>query len=204
MPRAIRTPPSAPAKAPSHHPGSAGAVDMIDSDAWASAFETADLGKTGDDPETHPAINISAMAERTLTDLSFTSQRPNLKWVVEPSISLEGDSRLFAVLLRELLENAWRFTQPVPEPTIVVGKQPNRQHGAFFVRDNGIGLDTAFADKCFDLFDTAHPTAHEQVGMGIGLATARIIVERHRGSIRCESAPGQGATFFVAVLPVTG
>jgi light-regulated signal transduction histidine kinase (bacteriophytochrome) len=50
------------------------------------------------------------------------------------------------------------------------------------VRDNGIGLDTAFADKCFNLFDTAHPTAHEQIGMGIGLATGRIIVERHRGS----------------------
>ena len=161
------------------------------------------VSQVSNQPVQRVIVDISAMAEKTLTDLSLTSQRSNIEWVVEPSIHLEGDPRLLAVLLRELLENAWRFTQPVAEPQIVVGKQPNRPHGAFFVRDNGIGLDIAFADKCFNLFDTAHPTAHEQVGMGIGLATARVIVERHRGSIRCESAPGRGATFFVAILPVT-
>ena len=161
------------------------------------------VSQVSNQPVQRVMVDISAIAERTLSDLSLTSQRSNIKWVVEPSINLEGDPRLLAVLLRELLENAWRFTEPVSEPQIVVGKQPNRPHGAFFVRDNGIGLATAFADKCFNLFDTAHPTAHEQVGMGIGLATARIIVERHRGSIWCQSAPGEGATFFVAVLPLT-
>ncbi|MDP3333710.1 MAG: ATP-binding protein [Methylococcaceae bacterium] len=66
------------------------------------------------------------------------------------------------------------------------------------VRDNGCGISKEIIEHLFEPFFT---TRHEQGGVGLGLAVARSIVTAHHGSIKAESAPGQGSTFTV-ILPV--
>ena len=73
--------------------------------------------------------------------------------------------------------------------------QPKGDGLEYFVRDNGAGFDMVHAAKLFDAFQRLH-SAHEFEGTGIGLATVAQVVTRHRGTIRAEAAPGQGATFF--------
>jgi light-regulated signal transduction histidine kinase (bacteriophytochrome) len=70
----------------------------------------------------------------------------------------------------------------------------------FAVRDNGIGVDTAQFEggKGFRLFRRFHPNS-QFGGHGVGLACTRVIVENHGGRLWCQSAPGSGATFFVAL-----
>jgi light-regulated signal transduction histidine kinase (bacteriophytochrome) len=108
---------------------------------------------------------------------------------------VEADPRLLEVLLRNLLDNAWKFTAKEPQARIELGCLRNGEQREFFVRDNGAGFDMAYADKLFGAFQRLH-RQQDFPGTGIGLATVQRIVARHGGRIRAEGAPGAGATFF--------
>ena len=66
--------------------------------------------------------------------------------------------------------------------------------------DNGAGFDMGRAAKLFQPFQRLHGP-EEFHGLGIGLATAKRVVQRHGGEMRAESAPGRGARFFFTLQP---
>lgn len=108
-----------------------------------------------------------------------------------------GFPREFVQLFQNLVGNALKFRGEDP-PQVHVGVQEGPQKWVFSVRDNGIGIDPASAEKVFGLFERLHGPA-QYPGTGLGLALCKKIVESHGGRIWVESAPGQGATFFFTV-----
>ncbi|MDF2631053.1 MAG: sensor histidine kinase, partial [Symbiobacteriaceae bacterium] len=147
--------------------------------------------------ELHPRrVSLSALARSVIADLE--RERPRdlpVTVTVSDGLSAHGDERLLRLVLHNLLSNAWKFTGRTPEAEIRVGMERRDGTPVFFVRDNGVGFDMAYADKLFDPFQRFH-SAREFEGSGIGLATVQRVIQRHGGRVWAEGKPGEGAAFY--------
>ena len=142
----------------------------------------------------HDQVDLSAMAERLRRELEKAEPGRRVVWWIEPGLCAGGDGRMIEVIMRNLLDNAWKYTTATAEPVIRVYGEAG-ENGLFFcVADNGAGFDIAHAEKLFQPFQRLH-RQDEFPGIGIGLATAQRIVHRHGGTIQATGAPRQGATF---------
>jgi light-regulated signal transduction histidine kinase (bacteriophytochrome) len=121
-------------------------------------------------------------------------ERNNVDITVAPSMTAYGDSRLLRSAFEILFDNTWKFTAPRQQATVTVGQEGD----TFFVRDNGVGFDMAYAEKLFRPFQRLHMEA-QFGGIGIGLATVQRIVTRHGGRIWADSRVDQGTTIFFSL-----
>ncbi len=141
-------------------------------------------------------VDMSSIAHDVLGDCRSEAPGRPAKCSVQEGMYALGDSRLLKLAIAALVANAWKFTQPMEAAEISVGCNAGPEGEAlYFVRDNGVGFDPAYAGRMFQAFQRMHP-ADQFEGTGIGLAIAHKVVARHGGRIWAESAPGQGATFF--------
>ena len=83
-------------------------------------------------------------------------------------------------------------------PTLLLSTRRGEDHVEVRIRDNGSGMPPEVVEKIFNPFFTTKPTDR---GTGLGLAISRDIVQKHGGSIRVESAPGE-FTEMVVRLPL--
>lgn len=142
----------------------------------------------------HDQVDLSAMAERLRRELEKAEPGRRVAWQIAPGLSTGGDGRMIEVIMRNLLDNAWKYTTGTMEPVIRVYGESGGNEPIFCVADNGAGFDMAHAEKLFQPFQRLH-RQDEFPGIGIGLATAQRIVHRHGGTIQATGAPRQGATF---------
>ncbi len=108
---------------------------------------------------------------------------------------VRGHEPLLLSLFQNLMENALKYRQSERAPEIHVGARQDNGRALVWVRDNGIGIDPAFHDRVFEIFQRLHPSS-AYAGTGMGLSICRSIVEGHNGRIWIESNVGEGATFF--------
>jgi PAS domain S-box-containing protein len=140
-------------------------------------------------------IDLSAMAQTVAARLQTEQPVRQVELVIQPGLAARGDPRLLEIVLTNLFSNALKFTGPRLTPRIEFGQTEIEDRQAFFVRDNGVGFDMAFAQKLFGAFQRLHKLS-EFPGTGIGLATVQRIIHRHGGRAWAEAQVGQGATFY--------
>ncbi len=146
-------------------------------------------------------VDLTFMANQIATDLLQTHPQRTVEFAIENEMVANGDPILIRALLENLIGNAWKFTSRHPAARIeLVVEKGSSEENLFFVRDNGVGFDMSCADQLFGVFRRLHGDA-DFPGVGIGLATVKRIVQRHGGTIRAESGPGQGATFYFGFGP---
>jgi signal transduction histidine kinase len=140
-------------------------------------------------------IDISAMAKEIADELRAAAPDHHVEVEIAPGINAVGDQRLVGILLSNLINNAWKFTDGNEPAKISIGREMVNGEGRIFVKDNGVGFDMIDSHRLFGAFQRLHSSS-QFPGAGIGLATARRIVNRHGGRIWAEGAVGEGATFY--------
>jgi PAS domain S-box-containing protein len=139
-------------------------------------------------------IDLSTLAREVAEGLLEDSPGRAVEIEVADGVVADADRRLLKLCLENLLGNALKFTRG-RESWIEIGEEGRDAEGerVYFVRDNGVGFEMAFADRLFGVFQRLH-RAEDFPGTGIGLALVQRIVHRHGGRVWAESAVGRGTT----------
>jgi PAS domain S-box-containing protein len=146
-------------------------------------------------------VNLSQLAQETADRIAERDPGRKMPFMIEKGLSAYCDKGLMRIVLVNLFENSWKFTSKTEKAEIVFGKEIFPDETRYFVRDNGVGFDMAYADKLFGAFQRLHSAVSFE-GTGIGLSTVQRIIHRHGGTIRAEGKVNHGATFFFT-LPYT-
>ena len=159
-------------------------------------FEALDL--TGLAAEECSRVNAELQAElnadtRSSTDIADSAH----------SLTVQGSPRLLRRLIRNLLENARRYS--VGDISLELAQEQlagTGQRAIIKVHDRGPGVPTGQRERIFEPFYRLPGASEREGGVGLGLALVKSISERHGGTVRCEARPGGGASFVVE-LPLT-
>ena len=138
-------------------------------------------------------VNLSKLVEE-ICDRLQQQQPRQIKTIIASDVIAAVDRQLFTLVLENLINNAWKYTQNCDRPIIEFGVDEN-QPNTYYLKDNGIGFDPKEADELFQPFQRLSNSRNYE-GTGIGLATVKRIIDRHHGKIWFSARPEQGATFW--------
>jgi signal transduction histidine kinase len=145
-------------------------------------------------------LDLSMLADMALYDLRHAKNAREVEVEVQQGLSAWGDVRLMMVVLRTLLNNAWKYTGKTDKPLVRFYAEERDGRTWLCVSDNGAGFDMTHAERLFQPFTRLHRN-DEFPGHGLGLATVRCIIRRHGGDIEAEAAVNRGATFRFWLRP---
>jgi signal transduction histidine kinase len=120
-----------------------------------------------------------------------------------PELTIQADKRQLYEALSNLVGNAIKYTPDAGKITVQAALQPvldanNESKLLISVKDTGYGIAPEAQKQLFQPFYRVRTLETESIpGSGLGLNLVKTVIEAHRGSIRVESAPGQGSTFYV-------
>ncbi|HUP26198.1 MAG TPA: ATP-binding protein, partial [Candidatus Limnocylindrales bacterium] len=143
-------------------------------------------------------VNMQQVLDDVLFALQLSITENRVKVTNDNLPSIPADRTQMTQLLQNLIGNAIKYKAPGRDPKIHIGFKDENGNYTFCVKDNGIGIEPAYYERIFGVFQRLH-TRQEYEGNGVGLAICHKIVERHDGKIYVESAPGKGSTFYFSL-----
>lgn len=148
------------------------------------------------------AVDLGRLLADVRGQLEPATAGRDIRWTIAPDLpTVSGDAALLGQMVRCLLDNAIRFTRNRPRAHIDIRTMPAPEGQCELrIRDDGVGFDPRLQDRLFRVFQSLH-SDRQFDGIGVGLALAQRVVERHGGSIRAEGEPGKGCCVSLR-LPV--
>ncbi|NOY98474.1 MAG: transporter substrate-binding domain-containing protein [Chloroflexi bacterium] len=144
-------------------------------------------------------VDIRTIIETLLFEHASEIKQRGIKLTLDvPPITLTADPDSLSQALRNLIDNAIKFTANTSHPAIHIGGRKTKKACVIEVRDNGIGFDMKDHARIFKIFQRLQ-NAKEYPGTGIGLALVHKAMQRIDGRVWAESKPGEGAAFYLEI-----
>lgn len=140
-------------------------------------------------------VDLSEVIKTVLDDLHVNLEETHAKVECGELPVITGNEQLLACLLRNLIDNAIKFSGAGNEPLIKIGGRQEGTEWLITVQDNGIGVQPQMASRVFGGVQPATDQPRLLTGPGLGLATCRKIVSLHHGRIWMEPAHIKGSIF---------
>lgn len=180
-------------------PHLAGAVDSVQSAGrrMRRLVETLDVMNEVSGGASHPAMRVDLAA--AVREACADHGRPVPVTLESGPLVVLGDAARLELAVRNVVENAVRFTPAYGEVSVTVTRRGDRAEIA--VADTGRGLAAADLERVFEAYvQVACPDRRDHEGLGVGLTVARGIAVQHGGALVAESdGPGRGATFRLTI-----
>lgn len=147
-------------------------------------------------------IDLNEVIESIKTDLELIINEKGAILTTCEFPEIEGAPILISQLFYNLLQNALKFSKADQPPRVIITCSGIKIEGIDYiqitVKDNGIGLDSAYVERIFTAFERLH-SKEEYEGNGLGLSLCRKIVKRHKGMITATGEKDNGAEFIVTL-----
>ncbi|MDX1314535.1 MAG: PAS domain-containing protein, partial [Eudoraea sp.] len=153
------------------------------------------LSRLSTRPQEFEEVDLGLVIEEVKENLEIKIREENASIKGNVDAVIVADRGQIVQLFQNLISNAIKFRGD-DDPLVEISLEKNRSFIQVNIKDNGIGLDMAYAEKVFETFQRLH-TAKEYKGTGIGLSICKKIVERHGGMIWVESEPRKGSVFSI-------
>jgi len=141
------------------------------------------------------SVDLSKMFREIAKNSQKNDPARIIDLIIQEGIMIECDPAMMNMVLKNLIDNAWKFTGKEARPKIEFGTTDLAGKKVIFIRDNGVGFDMAYLDKMFGSFQRLH-TKDEFAGTGIGLAIVKRVITLHGGKVWAEGEVGKGAVFY--------
>ena len=158
-------------------------------------FDLLEYSRVGKDMA-KPATDCNQVVHEIVTDLAILIEESGASIHIEKLPVI--DSCDLKSVFQNLIINAIKFRKKGIPPVVNISATELDKEVIFCVEDNGIGIEKAYYERIFIIFQRLHLRT-EYAGTGIGLSLARKIIEMHGGKIWVESAIGKGSRFFFTI-----
>lgn len=141
---------------------------------------------------------VQTILNKTITELNYLIINQKAEIILNNlPVSIRGNNIRIRQLFQNLISNAIKYKSSRRTPVITISAQEKNEFWEFSVEDNGIGIHEKNFSKVFELFKKLHNDS--TLGTGIGMNTAKSIVENHGGEIWLTSEYGKGTTFYFTI-----